>query len=55
MLFDQLPLPLDPPPASPVRIPSFAEARALIRTWTDLSETQRAPRITALRDAAEGR
>jgi integrase len=53
MSFDQLPLPMDPPPASPVHTPSFAEARMLIRTWIDLPETRRRDMTSALAGGAK--
>lgn len=52
MSFEQLPLPLEPPPASSLRAPSFAEALDLIPTWEDVPATRRRDMASALKGAA---
>lgn len=50
---EQLILPLAPPAASPVVVPTFAEAKPRIATWIDLPETRRRDMASALATAAK--
>lgn len=53
MSHEQLILPLAPPQVTPVPTLTFAEARARIATWTDLSETRRRDMTSALATVAK--
>lgn len=50
---EQLILPLAAPSMTPAPVPSFAEAKARIATWTDLSETRRRDMTSALATVAK--
>jgi integrase len=50
---EQLILPLAPPAISPAPVPTFAEAKARITTWTDLPETRRRDMASAITTAAK--
>lgn len=50
---DQLILPLPAPSVTPVAVPSFAEAKARVATWTDVPETRGRDMISALTTAAK--
>jgi hypothetical protein len=53
MSHEQLILPVAPAQVTPAPVPTFAEARARIATWTDLSETRRREMISALATVAK--